>query len=291
MKKSYDFYLKYIKHTNYVPLSYDDFGDMLTTLDYIIIKNETEIEGLLVYYEKDYVDINLILGKTSTFRPMLEQLLTKTKKDLRIHYQKPYPLAWYANENMIHPNYQGVIVDSTLHKVLLDFGFKDTSIQDTYYMNLKTFKMDRTIHERLEALNNQGYDVTLYNPSKHTHMTYFLDNLLSKSFKTAIENNLKKQKPDPLLIVTKDHRVMGFAGPLFIADDFRGVFSGIEILSDVRNLGLGKILFQHLCFTLKKMGARYMTLFTGRNNVAKFIYLQSGFKVAESFSLMLYERN
>lgn len=84
---------------------------------------------------------------------------------------------------------------------------------------------------------------------------------------------------------------MGFAGPLCIADDFRGVFSGIEILSDVRNLGLGKILFQHLCFTLKKMGARYMTLFTGRNNVAKFIYLQSGFKVAESFALMLYERN
>ena len=46
---------------------------------------------------------------------------------------------------------------------------------------------------------------------------------------------------------------MGFS-PL-IADDFRGIFSGIEIVDEVRGLGLGKILFQKLCQTLKQMGA------------------------------------
>lgn len=36
---------------------------------------------------------------------------------------------------------------------------------------------------------------------------------------------------------------MGFLGLLLIVNDFRGVFFGIEIVSEVCGLGLGKIFF------------------------------------------------
>jgi len=291
MEKLYAFYLKYVKETKYVPLSYDQFGDMLTKLNYIVDKDEHEIHGLLIYGEDTFVDINLVIGQVESFKPMIEKLIANTTKDIRIHYNKPCHLPWYAHHQMIHPNEQGVVYDSPLHKIYLELGFRDTSIQDTYYLDLKTFKIERTIKERLETLNYQGYDVTLYNPSKHTQMQAFLNNLAGNSFRMAIEKNIKKQHPDPLLIVTKDNQVMGFAGPLLISDDFRGVFSGIELLNNVRGLGLGKILFNNLCYTLAQMGAHYMTLFTGRENAAKFIYLNAGFKVAESFALMIYKRN
>jgi ribosomal protein S18 acetylase RimI-like enzyme len=290
MEKLYACYQKYIKQTHYVPLTFDQFGDMLTKLDYITSKSGDEIEGLLVYGITDFIEINLILGKESSFKPLLSMLLEKTTKSIRIHYQKPYPLPWYVQHQMIHPNAQGIIYNSNLHKVLLSLGFKDTSIQDTYYLDLKQFKMERTITERLESLNFQGYDVSLYNPTKHQGMYAFLEELQSKSFKAAVKKTIEKPKSDPLLVVTKDNQVMGFAGPLIISDDFRGVFSGIELVGDVRGLGLGKILFFTLCKTFQQMGAKYMSLFTGRNNAARFIYLNAGFKIAESFALMLYDR-
>lgn len=290
MEKLYAFYLKYVKQTHFVPLKFDQFGDMLTKLDYITLKVGDELEGLLVYGTTDFIEINLILGKETSYRPLVSMLIDKTTKPIRIHYQKPYPLAWYVNHQMVHPNAQGVIYNSNLHKALLSLGFKDTSIQDTFYLDLKQFKMDRTISERLESLNFQGYDVSLYNPTKHQGMYTFLDLLQSQSFKASVKNTIEKQKPDPLLVVTKDNQVMGFAGPLLISDDFRGVFSGIELIGDVRGLGLGKILFFTLCQTFKQMGAKYMTLFTGRTNAARFIYLNAGFKIAESFALMIFDR-
>lgn len=290
MKKLYDFYLNHLKHTHYVELNFEQFGDMLTNLEYIVQRVDNEICGLLIYSVDEFVDINLVIGEPSSYKPLIQQLIDKTTKDIRIHYHKPYHLAWYAKEHMIHPNEQGVIYDSQLHKTYLELGFKETSIQETYFLDLKQFKLDNTISEKLETLNYKGYDVTLYNPLKHTGMDIFLTKIQSDSFRYAIMANLSRKRPDPLLIVTKDNQVMGFSGPLLIANDFRGVFSGIEIVSEVRGLGLGKILFQKLCQTLQQMGAKYMTLFTGNKNAAKYIYLSAGFEIVQKFALMVYER-
>lgn len=290
MKKLYDFYLKHVKHTKYVELTFEEFGDMITKLDYIVEKDNNHIRGLLLYGVDEFVDINMVIGEVSSYKPMVERLIARTTKDIRIHYRKSFNLAWYAHHHMIHLNEQGVIYNSSLHKVYLELGFIETSIQDTYYLDLNNYDMNHVTIKQLEELNSKAYDVTLYNPLKHTHMDDFLDNLHSQSFKEAIKRNHNKQHPDPLLIVTKDNKVKGFTGPLRISPDFRGVFSGIEILEDIRGLGLGKILFQRLCYTLKQMGAQYMTLFTGRDNAAKYIYMSSGFKLCESFSLMIYKR-
>lgn len=290
MKKLYDFYLSQVKHTHYVELNFEAFGDMLTKLEYIVHRVDNEINGLLIYSVDQFVDINLVIGETSSYKPLIQALIAKTTKDIRIHYHKPYHLAWYAKEHMVHPNEQGVVYDSKLHKTYLELGFKETSIQETYFLDLKQFKLDKSISEKLESLNYQGYDVTLYNPLKHTGMDKFLTRLQSESFRNAIIANLSKRRPDPLLIVIKDNEVMGFSGPLLIADDFRGIFSGIEIVDEVRGLGLGKILFQKLCQTLKQMGAKYMTLFTGNKNAAKYIYLSAGFEIVQKFALMVYER-
>ena len=51
---------------------------------------------------------------------MIEKLIAKTTKDIRIHYNKPYPLAWYAHHQMIHPNEQ---CDISLRLIYLGIGF------------------------------------------------------------------------------------------------------------------------------------------------------------------------
>ena len=82
------------------------------------------------------------------------------------------------------------------------------------------------------------------------------------------------------------NEVVGFTGPLRKENNGRGYFAGIGVLSSHQGKKLGKTLFYRLCEELKLLGSDYMTLFTGRNNNAKYIYKQAGFEVVKSFMIL-----
>ncbi len=57
----------------------------------------------------------------------------------------------------------------------------------------------------------------------------------------------------------------------------------------IEEINLVRLYFYSLCHELKNLGAEYMTLFTGKNNPAKYIYLNAGFKVVKQFALLKKE--
>ena len=53
--------------------------------------------------------------------------------------------------------------------------------------------------------------------------------------------------------------------------------------------GLGTLLFYRLLEREKQAGAQYMSLFTGEENNARFIYLNAGFRIVRTFGVMQKE--
>lgn len=290
MNHLYDFYKESIKDTKYVLLEESSFEQLLSKTKHLVHETHSKIDGLLVYGLTDAIYINLILGPIDILRTLIKKLIDISTLPIKIHFNQVVRLQWYVDNSHIHPNYQGVIYDSPLHKLYLDLGFIETSIQDTYLCNLESFVLPKEITNNIEALAKEGYDITYYDKLIHRGMDTFLTKLSAKSFSDAIITNELKPIPDPLLIVSRNNEVSGFAGPLSMSHDNRGVFYGIEIIGDVRGKGLGKALFNMLCYKLKHMGAKYMTLFTGRENKAQFIYMSAGFKKVQSFALMEYKK-
>ena len=90
-----------------------------------------------------------------------------------------------------------------------------------------------------------------------------------------------------LLVGLKGNVCAGFAGPVYPEETGRGYFAGIAVAPKYERNGLGTLLFYRLLEREKEAGARYMSLFTGINNKARFIYLGAGFRIVRTFSVML----
>ena len=69
----------------------------------------------------------------------------------------------------------------------------------------------------------------------------------------------------------------------------RAHFDGIATDPNVRGVGLGKALFCTLCQYSKEHGSKFMTFFTGLDNLARNIYLYAGFKIVQTFAIMKKE--
>ena len=63
-------------------------------------------------------------------------------------------------------------------------------------------------------------------------------------------------------------------------------FLGIAIHSQCRGCGAATVLWNRLCLEFKKVGAKYMTIFTAEDNHARSIYESAGFKIHASWADM-----
>ncbi len=89
---------------------------------------------------------------------------------------------------------------------------------------------------------------------------------------------VKSEIPKPVLIAKHMSNVVGFAGPIWVRNG-EGHFTGIGVLPKYRRRKIGTVLFNLLCYELKKRGAVHMALHTGTSNPAQEIYFDAGFKV------------
>ena len=69
----------------------------------------------------------------------------------------------------------------------------------------------------------------------------------------------------------------------------RGYFAGLGVAPQFEGHGLGTLLFYRLLQREKEVGSQYMSLFTGEDNHARFIYLGAGFRIVRTFGVMLKE--
>ncbi|MBN3489938.1 GNAT family N-acetyltransferase [Acholeplasma equirhinis] len=286
--KFYSFYKEAIKDTRYVLQSEADFVRMVSNQKYLIETENDSIKGLLIYSDDNEkgIYIQMILGKIEYQKTLLKKLIENTSQTIWVHFFHKFGVPWYVDDKHIHPNYQGELIGSPLHKAYLDFGFSEHSIEDTYFINLYQFELKSSLKSNLDAIKSSGYEVTIYDDKKHYGLKEFAEGLGSRGFSEAILNNIKRETPYPIVTALYQGKAIGFAGPMHLASDKRGIFYGIELNQEHRGLGLGKALFQILCDSLKNMGAEYMTLFTGRTNPARNIYMDAGFKIMHSFSTL-----
>ena len=198
-----------------------------------------------------------------------------------------------------HPNAPGVDMGSEGFIWIKNCGYRSRTYENSFYQPIQSFAYSDAILAKMEQQKAQDLGMEFYDPAKHYDIEGLMEDLGSDDWKLHIFGNLKKEKPDPILIAYSAKKedldeqgrakVIGFTGPLRVQESGRGFFAGIGVHSGYRKYGLGKVLFSGLCSSLKEMGAQYMTLFTGEENPARNIYESAGFKIVRSWSVMRRE--
>ena len=229
-------------------------------------------------------------GVGSALLAALEERLrafpTVTRID--INFFNPINLEWFipGTPGHDHPNAPGVDAATPALPFFLARGYVETARQYSYYRLLKDFQFQPKIAQRQAALADKGITITYYDPAVHHGLNELFDDLKNEDWREKVMANANSPNPYPLLIVQKDGRVGGFAGPLYVQESGRGYFAGIGVHSEFRGVGAGSVLFSALCQGLRDIGATFMSLFTGRENVARKIYESAGFSVVHEWACM-----
>lgn len=210
---------------------------------------------------------------------------------ISLNFFNPINLEWLipGTPGHDHPNAPGVDVDSPAFPFFQARGYVETARQYSYYQPLERFTFQPKIAERQAALAANGTTITYYDPAKHYGLDELFTNLGNEDWREKIMGNINSTNPYPVLIVQREGRVGGFAGPLFVQPSGRGYFAGIGVHSEFRGGGAGSVLFSCLCQGLKDVGATFMSLFTGKANVARTIYESAGFTVVHEWACMRKE--
>lgn len=186
-----------------------------------------------------------------------------------------------------HPNAPGVDVSGGAYLFFKNCGYRDHAYQNSYHIDLAEYHVPLDIRKRTEALKEKGIEIVLYDSHIHTGLEELMEDLGNEVWAQGILGNAALPGGgDPLLIVNHGGKAMGFAGPLSVQESGRGFFSGIAVHSQCRGNGAGKVLFSYLCSSLRDMGARFMTLFTGETNPARNIYEAAGFHIVRTWADM-----
>lgn len=215
-------------------------------------------------------------------------LTTNNKKFVRQLFLNPINLEWFIpGTNHDHPNAPAVHFNSSFYLFLMNNGYNVSGQQqDVYYLNIKNYERPEKVININAENKIKGYNITFYDENKHNGFKELFEALNNPLWYEAVKNNLKLDKPNPMLIVEKDNKILGWTGPLTTQKSKRGSFSGIGIHPKAQGLGLGTALFSELIYQSKNNGAEFMSLFTGALNNARYIYLKAGFKVVSSFAVL-----
>ena len=213
--------------------------------------------------------------------------LGKTQAD--VLFFNPMRLPWYIPDTPGHEhnNAPGVPADSPLHSFLLRRGYAERARECGMYLPLAGFTIPADIRRKEEQAAAAGYRIELFDPARHAG----LGELLASFANPAWESELARCAAErvPFLIVSREGRAVGFAGPVVREPGGRAYFAGIGIHPQHEGRGLGSVLFFKLCEAFEAAGADYMSLFTGRNNPALGIYEKAGFRIVRQFAIMRKE--
>lgn len=204
-------------------------------------------------------------------------------------FYNPCSLPWIIPNHAPHEHagVPGVDMESDAYKFFKSIGFDDYAVQRAYYMPLENFKLPRDFEERKERLINQGVEICYFDKEKHQGFSQLFDNLKNDGWRKGVMSRLDEK----IVVAVKDSRVIGYTGPLIVSPAGRGTFCGVGVHTDYRSYGIGKVIFSTLCYGLKEMGTEYISLFTGEENPAKFMYESIGFMLVRKFSCMRKKLN
>ena len=249
LSRVYEYYKMVTLQNNLLVLmSFNDFCQMTEDNEIIVSWEGDIVNGFILFgivEKKAY--LTLLYGTDS----VKTDLLTKAEsylKDLEVtvfwvHFFNPTKLEWYPLDGVIHPTLQGVVLNSVDHEFLSKKGFKDYTIEETYYRGLKDFEVPSDVQKVFEMNLEKGYSIEFYDVKNHSGLDVFCQKLNAPHWKEVIDSNYNSVSPLPLLVATYKSEVVGFTGPLRREENGRGYFAGIGVLDEHRGNKLGKTLF------------------------------------------------
>ena len=185
----------------------------------------------------------------------------------------------FDDENIMH-----VVADAGTNVPVDPLGDIETIDMELILADLEM--VNRRV-EKAAKMGGKGYHVERYDPRQHVgleEMVAALDNTMwSEEIPAAGKSGMD------LLVGLKGNVCAGFTGPVYPEKTGRGYFAGLGVAPQFEGHGLGTLLFYRLLEREKQAGAKYMSLFTGEDNHARFIYLNAGFRVVRTFGVMLKE--
>ena len=211
------------------------------------------------------------------------------KRCSSISFFNPMRLPWVipGTAGHQHNNMPGVPVDHAVYEHMLDMGYRETSREHGFYLDLQKFSFPEKMRIKEAAMAEKDYTVARYDPQKHSGIEEMTQALGNPVWCQVIPEAGRQGKN--LLVGLKGNTVAGFAGPIYPEPTGRGYMDGIGVAPAFEGNGLGKLLFYRLLQEEKLCGADYMSIFTGAENPARFIYMEAGFELRREFAVMRKE--
>ena len=239
----------------------------------------------------------LVVKKEFRFQGIADKLLKEVEKFIKDSGRKsimaasylPLCYSWYIPNypGHDHPCAPGIRVNSPEYFYLLHRGYAATHFEDAFHLPLAEYEISPAIQNILDQNLKDNIKIEFYDEEKHVGLQEFYDDIKAIDFEKVIRSNLQLEKPYPFLVISQDNVIKGWTGALWNEASGRGHFDGIIISESVRGRGLGKALFTTLAYQSKRNGANFMTFYTGLNNHARYIYMGAGFKIVQSYTLMV----
>ena len=206
-----------------------------------------------------------------------------------VTFFNPIRLPWVipGTENHQHNNAPGIATDIPLYGRMLSWGYREAARECAMYLDLSEYEPPAWLREKEEKMSREGYRVERYDSKLHTGLEEMVFSLGNPMWSAEIPKAGKTGMD--LLVGLKDNTCAGFTGPVYPEETGRGYFAGLAVASQYEGHGLGTVLFHRLLDREKQVGAKYMSLFTGEDNHARFIYLGAGFRIVRSFGVLLKE--
>ncbi|MCR8643637.1 GNAT family N-acetyltransferase [Paenibacillus sp. N1-5-1-14] len=226
---------------------------------------------------------------TMMIQALEQRFVEKEKKQADILFFNPMRLPWYIPETPQHEhnNAPGVPITSRLYATLLHNGYVERAKQSAMYLHLDGFTIPEDVRSKESHALEAGYTAQLFDSAKHHGVHDMLDGFDNPLWRKEIGHST--ETGIPTVIAAHDGKVVGFAGPVIREESGRGYFAGIGVHPEHEGHGLGTLLFFKLCEAFERVGADYMSLYTGVTNPAIRIYEKAGFKTVKHFAIMRRE--
>lgn len=206
-----------------------------------------------------------------------------------VSYFNPIRLPWVipGTDNAQHNNVPGVAVELPLYERMCALGYQETDRECAMYYDLADHTTPDWVEEKAAKMAARGYTVARYDPCSHQGLDEMVESLHNSMWSAEIPSAGRAGMD--LLVGLEGNVCAGFTGPVYPEKTGRGYFAGVAVAPQYERNGLGTLLFYRLLQREKEVGSRYMSLFTGVNNHARFIYLTAGFRIVRTFAVMLKE--
>lgn len=219
-------------------------------------------------------------------RALEESFRAKGRTHVTMSFFNPMRLPWVipGTPGHQHNNVPGTPADLPLFGRMKALGYQEDAQEIAMYLDLAKFSCPDWVEEKAAKMASQGYTVARFDPDKHWGLKEMVDSLGNPDWSAEIPRAAKEGLY--LIVGLKENQVAGFTGPVYPESTGRGYFAGIGVAPQFEKRGLGTLLFYRLLQAEQEAGSAYMSLFTGKDNHARYIYEGAGFEVRREFSVM-----